>query len=104
MRDEHEEQEFDTMAALRARVGEGCLETMTQRIEQQLHQKQIQLRQREQVLDEAEWMNFLHDLKKGEREFVRAFLPEIRDRLARLIVGQPLEAVIRENHGQWPLA
>ena len=90
------------MEALREQVVRGCLENMTQHIEKKLHQHRLQLLKRAKVFDEAEWYRFLSKLSKGDERFIWAWLPEIHDRLYRIVEDQPLGALIRARGGHWP--
>ena len=90
------------MDAVREQIGKVCLETMTQHIEKKLYQRRLQLLKRSQVMDEAEWYRFLRGLCKGDQRFIRAWLPEIHDRLYRIVKDQPLGALIRARGGHWP--
>ena len=94
----------EQMDALREQVGRVCLETVTQHIEKKLYQHRLQLMKRRKVFDEAEWYRFLFKLSKSDQRFIRTWLPEIHDRLYRIVEDQPLGVLIRARGGHWPAA
>lgn len=83
--------------AYRRQVWLSALETMTQHIEKKLEKRRIELLRRRRAFDAAEWQSFLLSLSKSDRRFVEKFLPEIGERLMRIITKQQEDVLILEN-------